>query len=101
MTAADPDLGYLLAAVARSPDDDTVRLVLADWLEEHAGTVPCRSCVGRLGHIYPAKADLYAGPHNAMTWDDYVAGAGEGWRASEKAKWKKCGVCSGSGRVSN
>lgn len=35
MTTVHPDLAALLAAVRRSPNDDTPRLVLADWLDEH------------------------------------------------------------------
>ena len=36
----------LLAAIAADPWDDTARLVYADWLEEHAGTVACPKCEG-------------------------------------------------------
>lgn len=35
MTTTHPDLTALLAAVCQFPDDDTPRLVLADWLDEH------------------------------------------------------------------
>lgn len=34
----------LLAAALESPADDTPRLVAADWLDEHAGTVACPRC---------------------------------------------------------
>lgn len=33
-----------LRAIRAAPDDDTPRLVFADWLEERAGTVPCPAC---------------------------------------------------------
>lgn len=36
----------LLAEIAANPDEDTPRLMYADWLDEHAGTVPCRKCNG-------------------------------------------------------
>lgn len=34
----------LLRAILRDPDDDTVRLVYADWLTENAGTMTCPAC---------------------------------------------------------
>src|SRR5262245_30974911 len=33
--ATDPEYDALYAAVCAAPDDDTPRLVLADWLDEH------------------------------------------------------------------
>ena len=33
--ANDPEYAALFAAVCAAPDDDTPRLVLADWLDEH------------------------------------------------------------------
>lgn len=39
-----------LAAICAAPEDDTPRLVYADWLEENAGTVPCPDCL-RLGLV--------------------------------------------------
>src|SRR5438128_298175 len=35
MTAATDQQAALLAAVADTPEEDTPRLILADWLEEH------------------------------------------------------------------
>lgn len=43
------DHDAMLAAVAAAPDEDTPRLVYADWLDDHADTVPCPACKGR-GH---------------------------------------------------
>jgi len=40
------DEADLLRAVFATPDDDLPRLVYADWLEEHGGTVPCPKCKG-------------------------------------------------------
>jgi uncharacterized protein (TIGR02996 family) len=40
MTSEDKFLATILAA----PDDDLPRMVYADWLDENAGTVPCRYC---------------------------------------------------------
>lgn len=34
----------LLATILADPGDDTVRLAYADYLDEHAGTVPCPIC---------------------------------------------------------
>jgi uncharacterized protein (TIGR02996 family) len=62
------DESALLAAVLAAPADDLPRLVYADWLEEHAGTVKCRACID----------------------GDSIVTA-----------FKKCAVCSGSGRVPN
>lgn len=42
MTAQDAFIRKILA----EPADDTPRLVYADWLDEHAGTVPCPICRG-------------------------------------------------------
>lgn len=36
--AAHPDRLALLRAIAETPDDDTPRLVYADWLDEHGAT---------------------------------------------------------------
>jgi len=36
----------LLRAIPENPADDVVRLVYADWLEEHAGEAACPTCQG-------------------------------------------------------
>lgn len=41
----------LLAAVIAHPDEDTPRLVYADWLDENAGPHGCDSCKGH-GRVY-------------------------------------------------
>lgn len=46
MTHTDPTAAALLRGVLLRPADDTARLVYADWLDEHAGTVPCVKCEG-------------------------------------------------------
>jgi uncharacterized protein (TIGR02996 family) len=63
MTATDTE-SALLAAVRANPGEDAPRLVLADWLEENAGTVACGACkgegkigVGNNGNPYMAKCD--------------------------------------------
>lgn len=40
----------LLRAILTNPEDDTARLVYADWLQENAGTVPCPKCLGTGSH---------------------------------------------------
>lgn len=59
MTATHPDLAALLRAVAADPACDTVRLVLADWLDENAEPerVPCPACRGRCR--IPPNGPLY------------------------------------------
>lgn len=50
------DEAAFLAAIFAEPDDDTVRLVFADWLEERAGAVACPACSGaglRLANVGP------------------------------------------------
>lgn len=57
-TAADPELDALNAAVVRDPLDDTARLVLADWLDEHPRPRDCRACNGgQRVVILPPAAD--------------------------------------------
>ena len=48
MTTHTDELGFLSAIVA-CPEDDTARLVYADWLEEHDETVrvTCKTCGGK------------------------------------------------------
>lgn len=43
-TTTDPTLAGLVTAIREHPDDDTLRLVYADRLDEIAGTVPCSQC---------------------------------------------------------
>jgi uncharacterized protein (TIGR02996 family) len=73
MAAATADELAFLRAVLAAPDDDTVRLVYADWLEEHGGEVECGGC------------------------------RGEGWYWSDDARSYRsdCHPCSGTGRVPN
>lgn len=40
----------LLAAIRANPEDDTVRLVYADWLDENAPLVMCKACDGYGGY---------------------------------------------------
>jgi uncharacterized protein (TIGR02996 family) len=39
-----PDQQAILNAIFAAPDDDSPRLELSDWLEEHVGEVPCERC---------------------------------------------------------
>jgi uncharacterized protein (TIGR02996 family) len=38
------DESAFIDAIREAPEDDAPRLVYADWLDEHAGTVPCDQC---------------------------------------------------------
>ncbi len=65
----DPDTW--LDQILLSPEDRTLRLVFADWLDEHAGTVPCDVCPGT-GYIseldanwHPKKFNQWLGPLDA------------------------------------
>lgn len=69
------DYDSLLASVIADPDDDTPRLVMSDWLEEHDGDKPCGDCDGK-----------------GWLWDD--SGGNIGVQAH-------CFNCSSTGRVPN
>jgi len=46
MTAISSDCDALLRAILEAPRDDAPRLVMADWLQEHAREVECERCEG-------------------------------------------------------
>jgi uncharacterized protein (TIGR02996 family) len=62
-----------LADILEHPDDDTPRLVYADWLDEHAAAVPCARCID----------GLYLGDTSTDQPTDTIP----------------CSRCSGTGRV--
>lgn len=93
-----------ITAINTHPDDDTPRLVYADWLDEHAGTVdcfckgrkwkqpdPCHRCNGRYGlsdgrreraELIRVQCELTAiGPA------DTVRGKGANLRRRERELW--------------
>lgn len=70
-----------MRAIAAAPDCDTPRLVLADWLEEHAGTVSCDRCYGT------GRRAVYS------AWAN-----GDGFSRNES---EPCLTCHGSRLVSN
>lgn len=76
-----PELRALLRACHEHFDDDTPRLVLADWLEEHDD--PRGACV-RL------QCQLAALPAGAPEYDDLMARHEKWWRAHE-GRWAKEG----------
>jgi uncharacterized protein (TIGR02996 family) len=71
----------LLRTVCEYPDDDTPRLVYADWLEEQAGTVPCKRCDSSSGVIWASD------PH-------------DGEKYPVLKEWE-CPRCRGAGRISD
>ena len=62
-----------LRAILAEPEDDTHRLVYADWLDEHAAAVPCARCID----------GLYLGDTSTDQPTDAIP----------------CSRCSGTGRV--
>lgn len=85
----------LLSAILEDPDDDTVRLVYADWLQEHETVEVCRQCVGLGGHIVPRGA-THRTPANAMRRKDFKVGG-----RAYVARWEKCARCAGKEHASN
>jgi uncharacterized protein (TIGR02996 family) len=62
--SSTPEAGFL-ADIVDNPDDDTPRLVFADWLEDHgqadrAEFIRVQIALARLGTYDPARADLQA-----------------------------------------
>jgi uncharacterized protein (TIGR02996 family) len=70
-----PEWSALVKAVCVAPDDDLPRLVAADWLEDHAGSVECTVCRGKGG------------------WDE------GGGRPDDPRIWVGCFDCEGEGRL--
>jgi len=73
----------LLAAILAAPDEDTPRLMYADWLDENAREVECRACLGSGSHAL----DPY----------ELAARFGRG-TATRILDAAKCLTCGGSGR---
>lgn len=80
----------LIAAVLANPDDDAPRLIIADYLDDHAETVdtPCPTC----------------GPYHADTANPFGVGPGyhpERSPASGRHEggWTNCQTCRGRGTV--
>jgi uncharacterized protein (TIGR02996 family) len=74
--ANDPEYAALYAAVCANPDDNTPRLVLADWLDEHKE--PHRAAVIRaqIGLAQARESD----PHAAAVFDFFShRDAPDGW----------------------
>lgn len=94
------DYEWLLEAILDSPQDDTPRLAMADWLEENDKEEYCDMCVGHGGHISP-YANHPIGKHNAMSLEDFNAGAKKDWRGQNRARWSRCPRCTGEGKVPN
>ena len=65
---------HLISAIEASPDDDTPRLVYADWLDEHERWMECHGCKGK------GRRHLHAA----------------GTRGTDGDCWE----CSGTGRLS-
>ena len=89
------DEDALLAAIHTAPEDDTPRLAYADWLDEHAGEVPCQTC-----SVYHYRA---ACPKCRNTLQNATPqGSPHMLRcASCKTLFPCCPTCRGSGSVSD
>jgi uncharacterized protein (TIGR02996 family) len=83
------DRAFFLAAIRADPDDDVVRLVFADWLEENGDSeraefirVQCE--LARLPAYEPRAIDLH------WRQEELLAAHGDCWRA-EVPKWARRG----------
>lgn len=74
-----PDWAALCRKIGERPDDDTVRLVAADWLEEHSRAGLCEECVDgwKVSRTRNYQSDDYS------------------------TSYSQCPACHGSGRVSD
>lgn len=92
MTATD-ERTAMLRAICANRDDDTPRLVFADWLDEQAGEMPCPRCSG-----YAADPENPFGGPGYRPERDPASGRHEGG-------WGNCKTCNAGGgtpgRVSN
>src|SRR5262245_7977563 len=70
MPRSDPEYDALYAAVCASPADDTARLVLADWLDEHDDPHRAAFIRAQVGLAQAREAD----PHAAAVFDFFSAG---------------------------
>lgn len=91
------DRESFLRAIAAEPDDDTARLVFADWLDEqNAAQIPCPTCAG-----LPLKGARCTFCGGEGTTDDYhslrrcVYCSGKGYHE------RQCMTCQGAGAVSD
>ena len=75
MPATDPEYDALYAAVCASPDDDTPRLVLADWLDEHDDPHRAAFIRAQIGLARAREAD----PHAAAVWRAFDAESKPDW----------------------
>ena len=67
----------LLRAIPENPADDVVRLVYADWLEEHGGTLVCPKCKGtRIERRYESVGREFSG--FSMEYRSYDCPCGTG-----------------------
>jgi uncharacterized protein (TIGR02996 family) len=60
------DRAALYAAVCANPDDDTVRLVMADWLEEHGEAKRARLIRARVAYDTTDEADTPGGAFHRL-----------------------------------
>lgn len=100
----------LVRAVLEQADDDTPRLVFADWMDDNAGAAPCRTCDGSGRRREPTFGQApdtcpHCGGRTDRTFVDFSAvrcrdcwavskGRHEGWQ-----DLGHCPACSGAGEV--
>src|SRR5262245_37928232 len=92
MTRMPPEERALLAAIIADPDDDTVRLAYADWLDENADSLPKPRCEtaklrAELIHLQIEQAALIFGSRGfSKRYDALEARERElGWREHYQA----------------
>jgi uncharacterized protein (TIGR02996 family) len=108
--ASDPHLPFLRAIIAE-PDIDALRLVYAEWLNEHGDTTPCSACAngqaptygpvqrsqcGNCGGQLVERGDIgnRQGGHNPKWCPRCLA-----MHLPEHNGYENCKRCCGSGRV--
>lgn len=92
------DEAAFLAKIRERPDDDTPRLVFADWLDEHTGEGPCPDAADHGRNRRCRRCDaVYVHIHKYSGCDSPGCGSEE----EEESHPTACPTCNGTGRVSN
>ncbi len=86
------DRDALFRAVCESPDDDTPRLVFADWLEEN-GDLERAEFIRLQVRLAPSDAPRWDDPEGSARMNQLERAHGEAWRA-ELPKVDGAGFCS-------
>jgi uncharacterized protein (TIGR02996 family) len=99
VNALETDELSFLDRIAADPDDDTVRMVFADWLDENAGTVPCPQCVNGKSPWQCKVCWASPGEDGEVVHGKGCYRLSEDGGGSEYPELCDCPACAGSGRV--